>query len=121
MLLGRCENEHPKDALAALYGPDSDGDWATITTRVHLADATWMDLMSVAHRHVPEVHTMSLPQLQVRQQELSCSCTKMMVNSVSNLSDVAVQLIVHKKLCTYLKTCHLISMKRPEAEQHTTQ
>lgn len=46
----------PKDELEALCGPDS-GDWATITTRVHLADDAWMDLMGVAHRRGPEVHT----------------------------------------------------------------
>mmetsp|Transcript_49491 Transcript_49491/g.123045 ORF Transcript_49491/g.123045 Transcript_49491/m.123045 type:complete len:729 (+) Transcript_49491:264-2450(+) len=46
----------PKDDLAALCGPDS-GDWATITTRLHLADDTYLDMMGVAHRRGPEVHT----------------------------------------------------------------
>lgn len=46
----------PKDELAALCGPDS-GDWATITTQFHLSDDSFMDIMGVAHRRGPEVHT----------------------------------------------------------------
>ena len=42
--------------LKAACGPNS-GDWATFTTEVHLADGTYLDMMGVAHRRGPEIHT----------------------------------------------------------------
>lgn len=46
----------PKDELSALCGCNS-GDRSTITTQVHLADDTYLDMMGVAHRRGPKLHT----------------------------------------------------------------
>ena len=44
------------EELKAECGPNS-GDWATFTTEVHLEDDTILDMMAVAHRRGPTVHT----------------------------------------------------------------
>ena len=46
----------PTVELRAQCGPES-GDWATMTSSVHLADDTYLNVMAVAHRRGPEVHT----------------------------------------------------------------
>jgi hypothetical protein len=44
------------DELRRACGANS-GDWATFTTDVHLADDSHFNVMAVAHRRGPEVHT----------------------------------------------------------------
>lgn len=46
----------PREKLAQACGPNS-GDWATFTSKCHLVDDTYMDIMAVAHRRGPEIHT----------------------------------------------------------------
>jgi hypothetical protein len=46
----------PTAELRAACGPNS-GDWAVFTSDVHLGDGSHLDVMAIAHRRGPEVHT----------------------------------------------------------------
>ena len=46
----------PTDELKAACGPES-GDWATFTTKLHLADSSYLDVFALAHRRGSDVHT----------------------------------------------------------------